>query len=115
MPSLCFVSQKQHGTFRRNFPMLCPIPSPEVIALIRCDACDIEMIDVQTKMNFHSLSGEQDWGEFPVLANVVQNVGRSTYTLPFRPSLRNGWLRRVVRPTACFLERGPRKKLRVSD
>jgi hypothetical protein len=41
-----------------------------------CDACDVEMIDVQTKMNFRALPAGQDWVEFPVLASVCPKCGK---------------------------------------
>jgi len=41
-----------------------------------CDACDVEMIAVQTRMDFRALPAGQDWVEFPILANVCPNCGK---------------------------------------
>jgi uncharacterized protein (UPF0212 family) len=43
---------------------------------MRCDGCDVDVLDVQTKMQFRALSAEQDWVEFPVLASVCPKCGK---------------------------------------
>jgi hypothetical protein len=56
--------------------MFRPIPSLEVVALTKCDGCDVDVIDVQTKMLFRALPAGQDWVEFPVLGNVCPKCGK---------------------------------------
>jgi len=34
--------------------------------MLKCDGCDVELLDVQTRMQFRALSAGQDWVEFPV-------------------------------------------------
>jgi hypothetical protein len=43
---------------------------------MRCELCDVDVIDVQTKMHFRALAAEHDWVEFPVLASVCPKCGK---------------------------------------
>ena len=43
---------------------------------MRCDGCDVEVIDVRTKTDFRALPAGQDWAEFPVMASVCPKCGR---------------------------------------
>jgi len=43
---------------------------------MRCESCDVEVMDVQTKMDFRALPAGQDWTEFPVLASVCPKCGK---------------------------------------
>ena len=43
---------------------------------MRCDHCDVELVDVQTRLNFRALPAGEDWVEFPVLAAVCPKCGR---------------------------------------
>ncbi len=43
---------------------------------MKCNACDVDVIDVQTRMNFRALPAGQDWVEFPVLASVCPKCGK---------------------------------------
>jgi hypothetical protein len=43
---------------------------------MRCKTCDVDVIDLQTKMDFRALPAEKDWVEFPVLASVCPKCGK---------------------------------------
>jgi len=43
---------------------------------MRCELCDVDVIDVQAKMHFCALVAGQDWVEFPVLASVCPKCGK---------------------------------------
>ncbi len=43
---------------------------------MRCDGCDVDLLDVQARMHFRALSAGQDWVEFPVLATVCPKCGK---------------------------------------
>jgi len=43
---------------------------------MRCESCDVEVMDVQTKMDFRALPAGQDWTGFPVLASVCPKCGK---------------------------------------
>jgi len=43
---------------------------------MRCDDCDLDLIDFQTKMELRALSAGEDWVEFPVLASVCPKCGK---------------------------------------
>jgi hypothetical protein len=43
---------------------------------MRCELCDVDVIDVQAKMHFRALAAGQDWVEFPVLASVCPKCGK---------------------------------------
>lgn len=43
---------------------------------MRCDRCEVEAIDVQSKVAFRALAVGEDWSEFPVLASVCPKCGR---------------------------------------
>jgi hypothetical protein len=57
----------------------CPLSmhlSREVWRCMKCDGCEVDVIDVQTKMNFRALPAEKDWVEFPVLASICPKCGK---------------------------------------
>jgi len=64
---------------------------------MRCDYCDVDMIDVQTKMDFRALPAGEDWVQFPVLAGVCPKCGQIDLQVPFRHSLGDGWLAETAR------------------
>lgn len=37
---------------------------------MKCDGCEVDMVDVQAKMAFRGLPAEQDWSELTVFATV---------------------------------------------
>lgn len=43
---------------------------------MRCELCDVDVIDVQAKMYFRALPAEPGWVEFPVLASVCPKCGK---------------------------------------
>ena len=43
---------------------------------MRCDGCDVDLIDLQTKMELRALSAGEDWVELPVLASVCPKCGK---------------------------------------
>ena len=43
---------------------------------MRCELCDVDVIDVQAKMHFRALPAGQDWVQFPVLAGVCPKCGK---------------------------------------
>jgi len=45
---------------------------------MRCELCDVDVIDMQAKMHFRALPAGQGWVEFPDWQAFVRNVGRWT-------------------------------------
>ena len=43
---------------------------------MKCGECDVEVLDVQTKMHFCAFPAGEDWEEFPVLASVCPKCGK---------------------------------------
>jgi hypothetical protein len=43
---------------------------------MKCDGCEVDVIDVQSKMAFRALQAGEDWSEFPVLASVCPKCGK---------------------------------------
>jgi len=43
---------------------------------MKCDGCEVDVVDVQTKMAFRALPAGEDWSEFPVLASVCPKCGK---------------------------------------
>ena len=43
---------------------------------MKCDECEVDLIDVQSKMSFRALPAGGDWSEFPVIANVCPKCGK---------------------------------------
>jgi hypothetical protein len=43
---------------------------------MRCPSCDVDLIEVQAKMNFRALSKGEDWVELPILARVCPKCGK---------------------------------------
>jgi Zn finger protein HypA/HybF involved in hydrogenase expression len=43
---------------------------------MKCEDCEVDVIDVQTKMQFRALPAEQKWVEFQVLASVCPKCGK---------------------------------------
>lgn len=43
---------------------------------MKCDGCEVDMVDVQAKMAFRGLPAGQDWSEFPVFATVCPKCGK---------------------------------------
>jgi hypothetical protein len=56
-------------------------PASEVWRCMKCDDCEVDVIDVQTKMHFRALPAGQDWMEFPVLASVCPKCGKMELNL----------------------------------
>jgi len=46
---------------------------------MKCDRCEVERIDVQSKMAFRALPAGEDWSEFPVLASVCPKCGKAEF------------------------------------
>jgi hypothetical protein len=46
---------------------------------MKCDRCEIDVIDVQSKLAFRPLPIGEDWSEFPVLASVCPKCGKMEF------------------------------------
>jgi len=43
---------------------------------LKCDRCELDMVDVQSKMAFRALPAGEEWSEFPVFASVCPQCGK---------------------------------------
>jgi hypothetical protein len=48
---------------------------------MKCDGCEVDVIDVQSKMAFPALAAGEDWSEFPVLASVCAKCGKRDFDI----------------------------------
>ncbi len=46
---------------------------------MKCDGCEVDVIDVQSKMAFRAFPAGKDWSEFPVLASVCPKCGKMDF------------------------------------
>jgi len=46
---------------------------------MKCDGCEGDTVEVQTKMAFRALVAGADWSEVPVLATVCPKCGRMDF------------------------------------
>jgi len=47
----------------------------------KCDRCEVEVVEVQSKMAFRALPRGEDWSELPVLASVCPKCGKLEFRM----------------------------------
>jgi len=46
---------------------------------MKCDGCDVDVIDVQSKMVFRALPAGEDWSECPRLSECLRKMGKRDF------------------------------------